>query len=303
MAENENANVPFEIYEDPVENDGNQENIPPAVPDVLANILTQQLLAEQPVAPPQTYMDRLGEAMLEFNVGPELKVFYAHKKLVFDNAPWAKDHCEGMEALFGPGFGDLVTIPDFEPKGFDIFFEWLYTKQVVFPLLSNPEIPTAEPRPDIHAAAIAYSIGQLTESEKFQDALANKVKSSFRPPNTTLFTGEDSEAGELEFKEIVGAYGAAPENSPLRRLFLELALHYRLTTRDGPILTNCTVEEMGEMRNDYELELIRLDEANVMARDLWNPHVTSPCRYHVHGPDMMCTHGGQVFRPFSPPTP
>ncbi|RDL37399.1 uncharacterized protein BP5553_04832 [Venustampulla echinocandica] len=239
--------------------------------------------AQQPL-PLESFIDRLGERMIRLEIGPENKKFHAHKNLLCTRSNWFANYLSPMTNDLEVEYGEVIPFPDWDPKVFTIFLEWVYTKQIVLPSRIAPENLEQPVRPDIQAAATAYRLGEFLQSLYFRDAIADKVKTLFKPPHSYPYR----EIGVIEFRDVVGAYGFAPLHSPLQALFLELALFYHLSLKGGSTAMIPLPETMGLMWPKFEGSLFCMDEEGLTLRHLTNPLLAPFCRYHLHGPQDTC---------------
>lgn len=183
-----------------------------------------------------------------------MQTFYVHTHLICAHSSFFRAACSGN---WREGFENLVRLPTLKPKIVELYLQWLYTSALPHPKLKQRGV--------WEILVELYVLG-----EKIQDdTLKNVIVELF-------ITGRKHVSGcrWLSYAHTRLSEDAA-ENTPLRRLVVDLVVYGDVTGSDFE-------EEKDNFSKEacFEITLALLKKRELLVSRA--PYSTDRCSYHVH---------------------
>lgn len=170
-----------------------------------------------------------------------------------------------------------ITLPDDEPAVFSIYQSWLYTSK----LLTRSEENEYAIDPEYRLLVKAYILGEKLIDQDFKDCIADALVEKFDAFNDINASATALDQFDLSLTGLV--FKSEPAVSPLRKLWLEIYLHFGKDEWLNTDLTN------GSLDPQFLLEFSRLSikQNRSILSSAWRGGRIGDCTYHGHG-DAHC---------------
>lgn len=143
--------------------------------------------------------DSFGTHMVQVKAGPNKTLFTLHKKILCDVAPYFKAAFEGG---FVEATDQTLELPDEDSTMFEHFELWVYTGK----FLANGE---SEANISWESLVGLYIFGKIRGVPDLQNAAID------------VLIDKQSSLNEIPTNQLSRIYDCTPEDSPLRRLFVD----------------------------------------------------------------------------------
>ncbi|KAF8847253.1 hypothetical protein BDZ45DRAFT_811709 [Acephala macrosclerotiorum] len=200
--------------------------------------------------------------------------FRVHKILLCAKIPY-------FDKMFSSRFREAteskVTMPDDDPKAFDLLLLWVYTDNLPsFRWVSKP--PTSIPNFD---ALALYALADKMCLEDLMDKIATSYIEAYRIQG--ILPGPDY---------LATLYTKLPEHTALRK-YASYCLHYILhglpqAPKHLEIWPADKLNETMSKHPNLTLEYVQLVQKLPHGQAVPDPHRISPCTFHQHASEVSC---------------
>ena len=205
--------------------------------------------------------------------GIKISPWLLSKSSEFLKTALKKEWKEGQERV--------IPLPEEKQDIFDIYLQWLYSNKIFLP----SHACSGDRRYNV--LAHLYVLGERLIDDTFQDTVMNAVIAALRERQP------DGVHYDPSIYAIWTVYEGTPENSPIRRLLVDLALERRGAPQVAAINPRFL---SSEFLKDFCIGLLKDREKGKRRRGRPKRGTTrreilasgSPCAYHKHKPGELC---------------
>jgi hypothetical protein len=219
----------------------------------------------------------LGTEIVDIFVGPDLKHFKVHQKVLCETVPYFDKMLQGP---FKEAVEHTVRLPEDDPDAFGLFLEWVYGGGLLQPADMKKHTSTNGPifdRVKLYCFAEKICLDRLVDYT--MTSLLSAYSKNKRSPSAMA---------------ISYAYEHSSSDSPLRKFALESFVQTAFNKEATWNVKNLsdTMLSSEDLRIDF-LRLTMSGEA-LNIKTATPPTKRSPCTYHVHNKDEDCPFKNEV---------